>query len=104
MKKYLKLIVLITVILGIKNSNAQWANGQDATYVLGQADFSSSGYGTSDSTFYFSSDVAIDEANGKMYIADNHNNRILRFSYPIYENQPNAELVLGQLNFNWVCL
>jgi len=100
MKKLIITIIIISGILIQSNIYAQWTNGQDAAFVIGQADFTSANYSVSDSTLYFASDIAIDEANGKLYIADNHNNRILRFSYPVMEDQPKAEYVFGQSGFH----
>jgi hypothetical protein len=78
---------------------AQWANGQSATYVIGQPDFISSAAATTQQGLNTPSDVEIDLANGKMYVADRLNNRILRYSYPVTSNYPMAEIVFGQPNF-----
>jgi len=66
---------------------------------MGQADFTSNGTGTSDTTFNLPKDVAIDRGNGKLYVADYSNNRVLRYVYPVTGNQPAAELVFGQRDF-----
>lgn len=80
-------------------AQAPWTNGQDALYVLGQADFSSSTSGVSATQFSAPKDVAIDRLHNKLYVLDSFNNRVLRFSYPINASQPAAELVFGQPDF-----
>jgi sugar lactone lactonase YvrE len=81
---------------------AQFSNGQDADFVIGQPNFTSStanGGGISASTLNQPSQVVVDVANNKVYVADRANNRVLRFAYPITSNQPVAEAVLGQADF-----
>ncbi len=96
-KLFLSLFVLITSV-GLLTSpgQAQWTNGQNALLVIGQPDFTSSASGTSATTLLNPKDVAVDAAHGKLYVVDGHNNRVLRFTYPVSGNQPTAELVFGQ--------
>ena len=44
--------------------------------------------------------MAIDTVHNKLYVADRDNNRVLRYAYPITGNQPAAELVFGQPDFD----
>ena len=37
--------------------------------------------------------------NGKLYVSESANNRVLRFAWPVTTNQPTAELVFGQPDF-----
>jgi sugar lactone lactonase YvrE len=90
---------LAVIVLLAGPAMAQWTDGQDATYVVGQADFTSSGAATTQNGLDTSNDVAVDTVNNKLYVADTSNNRVLRYAYPITGNQPNAEAVLGQADF-----
>jgi sugar lactone lactonase YvrE len=92
------LIVFAVVTLSVPLAYS-WTNGQNAAYVIGQADFTSNDVGTSDQALNFPQDVALDRERGKVYVADSLNNRVLRFAYPITANQPAAELVFGQPDF-----
>src|SRR5581483_4080559 len=76
-------------------------NGQNADIVLGQPDFTTLGPVTvSASTFRAPQGVWIQ--NGKLYVADTQNNRVMIWnSIPTKNNQP-ADLVLGQPNFTTV--
>jgi sugar lactone lactonase YvrE len=102
MKKLFPTILLLIISIGvfISPAQAQWTNGQNASLVIGQPIFTSSASGTSDTTLLNPNDVAVDATHGKLYVVDGYNNRILRFAYPVSGNQPAAELVFGQLNFN----
>jgi len=91
--------LLALVVVFAAPAMAQWTNGQDATYVLGQADFTSKISTTSQDGMNRPYSVAVDLVNGKLYVSELNNNRVLRFAYPITGNQPNAEAVLGQADF-----
>jgi DNA-binding beta-propeller fold protein YncE len=71
-------------------------NGQNADFVIGQADFSTSSSGKSAINLNLQGGLAVDALDRKLYVSDAGNNRILRFSLPINQNQPTAELVFGQ--------
>ncbi|HET6989841.1 MAG TPA: NHL repeat-containing protein, partial [Bacteroidia bacterium] len=105
MKTNYKLKFYFVVLLFVTGTflKAQWSNGQNATYVIGQTNFTNTTSGTSDSTF--SSVVtqgctAIDSRHNVMYVIDFFNSRVLRFSYPLTANSPHANLVFGQPAFN----
>ena len=74
------------------------ANGQPADVVLGQTNFTTVGpLSISASTFRGPQGVWIQ--NGKLFVADTQNNRVLIWnSIPAQNNQP-ADVVLGQPNF-----
>lgn len=76
-------------------------NGQPADTVVGQPDFSTVGHGAVNaSTMRGPQGVWIQ--NGRLFVADTQNNRILIWnSIPKQNNQP-ADLVLGQPNFTTV--
>ena len=74
---------------------AQWTNGQNAQYVVGQPDFTTYTFGSGSQKFNLPTKVAIDFTNNKMYVADSRNYRVLRFAYPITSNNPTAERIFG---------
>jgi hypothetical protein len=100
-KIFFQLLMLITLLgLFASPGQAQWTNGQNASLVIGQPDFTSGAAGLSATTLNTPKDVAVDLAHGKLYVLDSANHRVLRFAYPITSNQPTAELVFGQPDFN----
>ena len=107
MKKILLLCFLSLSIWQI--SSAQQAqlftNGQAANLVIGQPDLNSNtadNGGISATSIDGPSGIAIDLDNGKMYVADEDNHRVLRYAYPFTSNQPTAEAVFGQPDFTSV--
>ncbi|KPA18765.1 secreted protein, partial [Candidatus Magnetomorum sp. HK-1] len=85
-------------ILRFDNASSK-ISGSDADGVLGQPDFTSSSYGTTQSTFNEPHGVWVDHA-GRLWGVDYYNNRILRFDNAARKaNGANADAVLGQSNF-----
>jgi uncharacterized protein (TIGR03437 family) len=77
------------------------SNGQPADLVLGQPDFSTvqAVVATSSS---FRAPQGVWVQNGKLFVADTQNNRVMIWnSFPTKNNQP-ADVVLGQANFTTV--
>jgi sugar lactone lactonase YvrE len=98
--KHVRLSMALFFVLALAApAMAQWTDGQNAQWVLGQADFTSSATATSQTGMTVPYGVAVDVTNGKLYVSDGNNHRILRFAYPITGNQPNAEVVLGQADY-----
>ena len=95
--KYLAFTVLF--FLSAVTAHAQWTNGQNATYVVGQTSFDIAGVGLTSTGFYRPSAVAIDAVHSKMYIVDQDNCRVLRYVYPLTGNTPAADRVFGQADF-----
>lgn len=102
-----KIATLFVVLFAPAIVAAQWSNGQNATHVIGQSDFTSGAGNTTNNTLYLSNSygggMAIDFTTNKMYVADCANNRVLRYSYPaggFGSDQPAAEAVFGQTNFS----
>ena len=73
-------------------------NGGAADGVLGQPNFTSKTSGTSATQFKDPFDVEVD-AQGRLWVADFSNARILRFDSPASQIQPAADGVLGQPDF-----
>jgi hypothetical protein len=94
--------LLFIILLSTTTIYAQWTDGQAADRVLGQPDLISNtadNGGISATTLDGTSGIAIDLINGKMYVSDEDNHRVLRYSYPITSDQQAAEIVFGQTTF-----
>ncbi len=76
-----------------------WVNGQPATWVIGQPNFTATAAGNANINLNQPYDVAVDAVRNKLYVADFNNNRILRFGLPITSNNQAPEIVLGQAAF-----
>jgi len=73
-------------------------NGGSADGVLGQPNFTSGNTGITATTFNSPFDVDVD-AQGRLWVCDFGNARILRFDNPAAQNQPPANGVLCQADF-----
>lgn len=73
-------------------------NGGSADGVLGQPNFTTGDTGLSATTFNSPFDLDVD-AQGRLWVCDFGNARILRFDNPAAQNQPPANGVLCQANF-----
>ena len=71
-------------------------NGPNAVLVLGQSSFGSSNNNVTQTTLYHPTAVTVD-SSGKIWVADNSNNRLLR--YGTLATGAAATIVLGQSNF-----
>lgn len=72
-------------------------NGQAASAVIGQPDFTSSATGTTGTSFYApSGNVAVDPASGQLYVSDVNNNRVEVFGGIPSVNGASASFALGQ--------
>ncbi|MGB8215316.1 MAG: hypothetical protein WCE68_17340 [Anaerolineales bacterium] len=96
------LIALAAILLVVTPALAYFApsNGQAATLVLGQPNFTSSAYATTQTGMYDPYAVAVDPLTHKVFVAEYENNRVLRFaSVSALSNGAPAEAVLGQTDF-----
>lgn len=80
-----------------------FSDGMNASLVLGQPNFDTDnnpnqGGGVAANTLYYPRGLALDTA-GNLYVADDANHRVLRFSPPFASNME-ASLVIGQANFS----
>ena len=100
------LTIIVTTILvliplmssSIYRSSAALQNGENASIVLGQPNFTSSYSGENQSGLAGPEGIAID-SKGDVWISDSQNNRVLEF-LPPFSNGENASLVIGQQNFS----
>lgn len=78
------------------------SNGENASYELGQADFTHGQYNRSNTTtpannsLYSPEDVSYDAVNNRLYVADAGNNRVMVFSTSSLSNGENASYEFGQ--------
>ena len=96
---HLRLLTTLGLLSAALPASAQWTNGQNAQFVIGQPDFDTWGLATSQNQMGLAYGIAIDTTHSKVYVCDQIAHRVLRYSYPIIANQPNAEIVFGQANF-----
>lgn len=81
MRRIQQILFCILLLSVGQYAKAQFATGQAASVVLGQRLFTQANPNTVDSAgFYFPYGVAIDPVTGKVFVCDNFNNRVLRFS------------------------
>ncbi|MFN7928676.1 MAG: hypothetical protein U0Y68_12135, partial [Blastocatellia bacterium] len=101
--RFLTLLLRCTVwlcVVGTWPAQAQWLNSQAAVSVIGQANFSSNNPGTTATTLNSPAAVAVDPISHKVFVADNLNNRVLRYSsLAALSNGNAAEGVFGQNDF-----
>jgi len=74
-------------------------NSMNATYVLGQSNFTTSGFGATDSTMRGPRGLIYDSANQRLFVADTENSRVLVFNVTSISNGQAATRVLGQADF-----
>ncbi len=87
----MKKLIIILLFTFTQTPFAQWTNGQDATFVVGQTDLNSE----TGNIFSGPQKVAIDYTHGKLYVADPGSNVVLRFAYPVTANDPAVEETFG---------
>ena len=78
---------------------ASIANGENASNVLGQADFTHNAAATTQAGMSGAYSVAFDATNNRLFVADYGNHRVLVFNTSTITDGMNAANVLGQANF-----
>lgn len=79
------------------SSFGQWINGQAASKVLGQSDLTLANSATTADGMNWPTQIIVDPASGKIFVADWLNNRVLRFaSSTTFSDGDPAEAVFGQ--------
>jgi sugar lactone lactonase YvrE len=76
---------------------APFTTGKAASLVIGQTDFTSSGFATTSTGLNSPSAVAFD-SSGNLWVADSGNERVLEFEAPFTTGEA-ASLVIGQTDF-----
>ncbi|MBL8023560.1 MAG: NHL repeat-containing protein, partial [Elusimicrobia bacterium] len=74
-------------------------NGQNASNVLGQLNFTTAGAGSGQNKFNALRGLAYDPLTHRLYVADYSNNRVLVFNVSTITDGMNASAVLGQPDF-----
>ncbi len=80
-------------------TNLPTQNGQVANFVIGQANFISSNYGTTQGTLHTPKGVSYDPNTGYLFVSDTENNRVLTWTDPVNQNGQGADYVIGQNDF-----
>ncbi len=75
------------------------ASGENASYVIGQPNFTSNTEATSQSVLAWPTSVAVDTTNSWLYVVDSANIRVMVFSTSSLSNGENASYVIGQTSF-----
>ena len=86
----LTLLFVMLLLTASQQVYSQWVNGQNASYVIGSADFTSTGT-------ISSSGLAVDNTNNKLYSVDYCKHVVYRYSLPITSNNPTPERIFGIL-------
>ncbi len=96
--KFLIATILLTLLLSTSVIRAHaFTNGQSASLVIGQKDFTSGSAGRSQSGLAGPT-YAIFDSSGNLWVGDFQNSRVLEFKPP-FSTGMNASLVIGQQNF-----
>ena len=76
-------------------------NGENASYVLGQANFTSSTYNATQNNLYAPTGIGYDPSNNTLFVADYYGIRVMLFnvSPSTISNYENAYAVLGEPDF-----
>jgi DNA-binding beta-propeller fold protein YncE len=93
-------LLALTLFVQLLSTVAAFTNGQAASLVLGQPNFTSNAFTTTASGMSLPYGVAVDPTSGKVFVADSGNQRVLRFaSSAALVSGAAAEGVLGQPDF-----
>lgn len=80
-------------------STSSLSNGENASYVLGQSNYTNNGANTTQKGIYVPYGLAYDSANTRLFVSDIVNNRVLVFGTSSLSNNENASYVLGQSSY-----
>lgn len=76
------------------------SNGMNASFVLGQADFATTTFQTTQHNLSYPSALAYDTFSKKLFVSDENNQRVLIFDTTTVVNNMDALAVLGQTDIN----
>jgi sugar lactone lactonase YvrE len=91
------LLFLFSILISVVSVARAFSNGQCASVVLGQTDFSGNKAGLSQTTLNAPAGVAVG-ASGDVWVSDTGNGRVLRFNSPLFNGEA-ASLVIGTPDF-----
>ena len=95
-----RILLVFALFAQLLSTATAFTNGQPASLVLGQPDFTSKALATTASGMNYPTDLAVDPTSGKVFVADHYNHRVLRFaSSAALTSGIAAEGVLGQPDF-----
>jgi DNA-binding beta-propeller fold protein YncE len=95
-----RVLLALALFVQFLSTAAAFTNGQAASLVLGQPNFTSSAFATTASGMSIPSGVAVDPTSGKVFVVDSGNQRVLRFAAgAALVSGAAAEGVLGQPDF-----
>ena len=89
------ILLLLALFFYPEITFSQWDVSENRLRLIGQPDLVSSQAGSAMNQLDYPCNVALDLKHGKLYVADQKNNRILRFAYPIKEDMPTAEVSIA---------
>ncbi len=94
-------VAAVSLLLSASSARCEWVNGQAASAVFGQNDFSSTDLSQATaSKLHNPSDFAVDPTTNKAFVSDTENYRVLRFSsIEDLKNGVLPEAVLGSADF-----
>jgi DNA-binding beta-propeller fold protein YncE len=78
---------------------ASVSDGEDAVFVLGQPDFSTTTLGLTIAKLRAPRDISYDSAGSRLFVADGSNHRVIVYNTASISNGEDAVNVLGQTNF-----
>jgi sugar lactone lactonase YvrE len=93
------LVLILLCLAPLCAAFGQWTNGQAAEAVLCQPDYLTNTSGLDSQRVKAPFGLALDLPNGKIYVVDKDNHRVLRFAYP-FSTMDVAEVVFGQPDFH----
>ena len=78
-----------------------FANGENASSVIGQSSYSGYAHATTQGGLYYPYGLAYDTSNTRLFVADKSNNRVMMFNVPLgfASTSLNASAVIGQTNY-----
>src|SRR6266508_4786384 len=95
-----RILLVFALFAQLLSTAPAFPNGQPASLVLGQPDFTSKALATTASGMNYPTDLAVDPTSGKVFVADHYNHRVLRFaSSAALTSGIAAEGVLGHSDF-----
>ncbi|MCK5017776.1 MAG: S-layer homology domain-containing protein [Candidatus Peribacteraceae bacterium] len=80
-------------------SGSSLSDGMNASYVLGQPDFTTSSSDVTQAKLNSPNDIAYDSTNDRIYVADRANQRVIVYTGSLLNTGMSGAYVIGQANF-----